>query len=200
MCVATVCNSYLQASDGFSRIYPIPSLLRPSLQVIFTSAIKHWHTLMSNSTKVVDDAFSEKIVSDVKIAVHISVIAEPETIGQKQWGNHCDRVTMTPQARWPTISTSVSGIPPDVWDRFYAAADRKGVTGREAMEEAILDLSSDLDVGATIVWPQPTQGKRRSIEVHDSIRSTLRTIMTTTLLRQNVIVLAAMQRWLAKKR
>jgi hypothetical protein len=44
---------------------------------------------------------------------------------------------MSPQARWPLITTSVSGILPETWQAFKKQAESQGFTYRDAMETAI---------------------------------------------------------------
>jgi hypothetical protein len=118
-------------------------------------------------------------------------------IGQNESGIFC-RNRMAPQARWPLVQTSVSGITPDVWKAFYSRADVLNLTIRNAVEDAMLGLVKAVDNGEAIVWPHPRHGRTRTIQMHEQVLAEVQRLMTTLDLRQNVIVLAAIQRWLEK--
>jgi hypothetical protein len=73
------------------------------------------------------------------------------------------------------------------------------MTNREAIEEAIRDLSLAHTAGANLEWPHTTDGKTQSIEMHDSIHQELKALCKKTRLRQNVVLLASIRRWLQKR-
>jgi hypothetical protein len=106
---------------------------------------------------------------------------------------------MSPQNRWPTIATSISGIDPAVWTAFHARAIAKNMTNREAIEEAIRDLSLAHSAGTNLDWPHTTGGKAQSVEMHNSIHQELKALCKKTKLRQNVVLLTSIKRWLEKE-
>jgi hypothetical protein len=103
---------------------------------------------------------------------------------------------MSPQSRWPTIATSISGIDPAVWTAFHARAIGKNMTNREAIEEAVRDFSLAHAAGVDLEWPHTTGGKAQSVEMHDSIYRELKALCKKTKLRQNVVILASIKRWM----
>jgi hypothetical protein len=106
---------------------------------------------------------------------------------------------MSPQSRWPTVATSVSGIAPALWKAFHARASARNLTNREALEEAIRELSVAHASGRDIEWPHTTGGKAQTVEMHDSIYQELKALCKKTKLRQNVVLLTAIKRWMRKK-
>ena len=106
---------------------------------------------------------------------------------------------MSPQGRWPIIATSISGIDPAVWTAFRARAAARDMTNREAVEEAIRDLSLAHTAGANLEWLHTADGKAQSIEMHDSIHQELKALCKKTRLRQNVVLLTSIRRWLEKR-
>jgi hypothetical protein len=105
---------------------------------------------------------------------------------------------MSPQARWPLITTSVSGILPETWQAFKKQAESQGFTYREAMETAIRDIAEASRSGEVIVWPHPKPAKSRAVQIHHEVQELLHQLMKELGLKQNVIVLEAMARWLKK--
>jgi hypothetical protein len=105
---------------------------------------------------------------------------------------------MSPQARWPLITTSVSGILPETWQEFKRQADSQGFTYREAMEAAIRDIAAASRSGENIVWPHPKSARSRPVQLHHEVQELLHQLMSELGLKQNVIVLGAMMRWLER--
>jgi hypothetical protein len=105
---------------------------------------------------------------------------------------------MSPQARWPAIGTSISGLPPERWEAFHRHAEDSGMTYREAMEAAVADLAAAVKAGEDIIWPHATGGKKHPIQIHHEAHDAVKAIMAQTKMRQNVVFLAAMERWVAK--
>jgi hypothetical protein len=73
------------------------------------------------------------------------------------------------------------------------------MTNREAIEEAIRDLSLAHSAGTNLDWPHTTGGKAQSVEMHDSIHQELKALCKKTKLRQNVVLLTSIKRWLEKE-
>ena len=73
------------------------------------------------------------------------------------------------------------------------------MTNREAVEEAIRDLSLAHTAGANLEWLHTADGKAQSIEMHDSIHQELKALCKKTKLRQNVVLLTSIRRWLEKR-
>jgi hypothetical protein len=105
---------------------------------------------------------------------------------------------MSPQARWPAIGTTISGLPPETWEAFHRHAEDKGITYREAMETAVAELAQAVQAGETIIWPHATGGKKHPIQIHHEAHDTVKAIVEQTKMRQNVVFLAAMERWMRK--
>jgi hypothetical protein len=105
---------------------------------------------------------------------------------------------MTPQSRWPLVTTSVSGIGPEIWESFRKRADATGVTYREAIEAAIHDLITDVQEDRQIIWYPPQPGGPFPFQIHEKVREELRALVKKVNYRQNVVLLTAIQRWLEK--
>jgi hypothetical protein len=73
------------------------------------------------------------------------------------------------------------------------------MTNREAIEEAIRDFSLAHTAGVGLEWPHTTGGKAQSVEMHDSIYQELKALCKKTKLRQNVVLLASIKRWMEKQ-
>jgi hypothetical protein len=106
--------------------------------------------------------------------------------------------TMSPQARWPVIGTSVSGIAAETWEAFHMKAEKDGLTYRKAMEAAITDLAAAVRSGEKIEWPHATGGPKKPLQIHYQAHGEVKVIMALTKMRQNVVFLAAIERWTAK--
>ena len=105
---------------------------------------------------------------------------------------------MSPQARWPIIGTSVSGIAAKTWEAFHKKAEDAGLTYREAMEAANTDLAAAVRSGEKINWPHATGGPKKPLQIHYETHGEVKAIMALTKMRQNVVFLAAIERWTAK--
>lgn len=122
-----------------------------------------------------------------------------------------------PQRRWPIITTSISGIPPEVWTQFKSKADERGVSFRLAMEEAIRNLAKQVGDGGRQKWDIPTTNfyfamdksnfagmfrlhtttaKGHPVQMHHEVRDVLHQIVKTTGYKQNIVVLNAMVWWI----
>jgi len=64
------------------------------------------------------------------------------------------------------------------------------------MEAAIQALAVSVKSGEDIPWPPTKRGKVEVIRTHETIHNELKALVKETGYRQNVVVLAAMQRWL----
>jgi plastocyanin len=104
-----------------------------------------------------------------------------------------------PQSRWPIITTSISGIPKDVWDRFKKTADGRGVTDREAAEAAIGELAAAVKVGERIEWQPAKSAPPHSLRAHEDMWAEVAALTESTGFRQNVVIMTAMLRWLEKE-
>lgn len=106
---------------------------------------------------------------------------------------------MSPQARWPVIGTSVSGIAAETWDAFHQQAERAGLTYREAIEVAVRDLAAAVRAGEAMTWPHATGGKKRPVQIHHEAHDEVKAVVALTKMRQNVVFLAAIERWMKKE-
>lgn len=106
--------------------------------------------------------------------------------------------SMLPQARWPIIGTSVSGIAAETWEAFHKKAENTGLTYREAMEAAIADLAAAVRSGEKINWPHATGGPKKPLQIHYEAHGEVKVITALTKMRQNVVFLAAIERWTTK--
>jgi len=106
---------------------------------------------------------------------------------------------MSPQARWPLIQISVSGFAPATWDDFRDMTERLRVTVRAALEEAIGDLVRDVEAGKAITWPHTKSGKSHTLQLHEKMHLELQRMVRDLGYRQNVIVIAAIERWMAQR-
>jgi hypothetical protein len=102
------------------------------------------------------------------------------------------------QRRWPTITTSISGIAPEQWEGFKARAKARGMTFQAATEAAIGNLAEAIAQGEPISWPHAMGGKVHPVQMHHEVRDVMHWIVKQTGHRQNVVVLAAMLRWMER--
>lgn len=123
-------------------------------------------------------------------------IAHTDGLVQKDW--KIRPVRTMPQNRWPVITTSISGIGKDVWNRFKNTADTRGITDREAAEEAIRDLSAAVEKGDKIEWQPAKTGSPHSVRAHEEVWSEIQALTEKTGFRQNVLILTAITRWMEK--
>jgi hypothetical protein len=106
--------------------------------------------------------------------------------------------TLMPQERYPHLTTSISGIGDDEWTAFDARAKQKGITKREALEEAIRNLVADMKDGRNINWIPSKIAKSRPVKIHADALDNARKIGSELDLRINVVMLTAMHRWVKK--
>jgi hypothetical protein len=125
--------------------------------------------------------------------------------------------TAMPQRRWPIITTSISGIAPEVWTQFKSKADERGLTFRLAMEEAIRNLAKKVAEGERQTWEIPgtdlylavdksnlagmfrlhtTTAKSHPIQMHYEVRDILQDVVKTTGYKKNIVILNAMAWWI----
>ena len=104
----------------------------------------------------------------------------------------------TPRSRWPIVATSIPGIAPETWQAFKARADERGMADREAMEAAILELAGAVRAGGDVAWPHSRKAPLHTLRTHEAVKARLREIVDETGLKQSVVVLAALRRWMAK--
>jgi hypothetical protein len=105
-------------------------------------------------------------------------------------------VRSMPQTRWPIVTTSISGIAPEIWEAFKMRADEASITDREAMEAAINALAEAVRAGKNVNWPHTKHAPLHSIRTHESVKAKLKTLVKQTGLKQSVVVLAAMKLWM----
>ena len=103
-----------------------------------------------------------------------------------------------PQSRWPIITTSISGIGTEIWKQFKATADARGVSDREAAEEAICELAGSVERGEAVVWEPVKAGPPHSVRAHEAVWAEVQAMVGKTGYRQNVVILTAFKRWIAK--
>jgi hypothetical protein len=119
-------------------------------------------------------------------------------LGQKH--KEISPVGLMPQARWPVVTTSASGVTSELWDAFKARADELNMTDREAMEEAIRDVVAAARAGEAVDWPHPTGPLTRPIRIHEEVLNEARALRKELGYKLNVVMLAAMKRWIKKER
>lgn len=107
---------------------------------------------------------------------------------------------MSPQKRYPHITTSISGINADEWKALHAMAQEEGVTNREALERAVRSLVADIKNGREIVWRPSKVAPRKAVKIHADVLEEARKIGNQLDLRINVILGTAIYRWLNKPR
>ena len=107
-------------------------------------------------------------------------------------------MSLMPQNRWPIITTSVSGIRPEIWDRFKTAAEERGLTHREAAEEAIRDLAAAFAADGVDRWEPTSRSKAHSVRAHTDRWDEIHAIVGKTGFHQSVVIQTAMKRWLDK--
>jgi hypothetical protein len=105
---------------------------------------------------------------------------------------------MTPQPRWPDLSTSVSGITPEDWDRFKNRARLDGVKYRDALEMAIVDLAAAIRRGDKIDWQPSRSAPSRAVRMHADTRDLINDLVKESGYKQNVIVGTAMDYWISR--
>lgn len=103
---------------------------------------------------------------------------------------------MSPQERYPHITTSISGIAVDEWKALSEKARREGITNKEALERAIRSVVADMKDGKDIAWRPSKVAPRKPIKIHDDILEEVKIIGNQLDLRINVIVSTAIYRWL----
>src|SRR3954454_1143856 len=104
------------------------------------------------------------------MAGQMTRVARGSGLRQNRWWDlHFGRM-MTPQSRWPLVTTSVSGIGPEIWESFRKRADATGVTYREAIEAAIHDLITDVQEDRQIIWYPPQPGGPFPFQIHEKVR------------------------------
>lgn len=107
---------------------------------------------------------------------------------------------LMPQTRWPVVTTSASGVTSELWDAFKARADELNMTDREAMEEAIRDVVAAARAGEPVEWPHPMGPLTRAIRIHEEVLNEARALRKDLGYKLNVVLLAAMTRWMKKER
>jgi hypothetical protein len=120
----------------------------------------------------------------------------------KKLARSCLGTSMT-QRRWPIITTSISGIPPEMWEAFKTCAAGRDKTFREALEDAISRLEVAVTLGSPVIWPHIKKKDKDApashpVQMHDDVRQVMRGLVERTGYKQNIVVLAAMQRWMEK--
>jgi hypothetical protein len=85
-----------------------------------------------------------------------------------------------------------------MWEVFKKRAEARGVTFREAMEAAIRNLADAVKLEAPVIWPHTKTGKSHPIQMHFEVRDVMHGLVEQTGYKQNIVVLAAMQRWMEK--
>jgi len=121
------------------------------------------------------------------------------------------------QRRWPIITTSISGVRPEIWAKFKSDADRRGLTFRLALEEAIRQLSekikersgqqidvpnTDFYIGfeqsniAGLFRARTTTAKPHPVQMHHEVRDILGEIAQATGYKRNIVILNAMMWWM----
>src|SRR5690242_15152272 len=80
-------------------------------------------------------------------------------------------------ARWPDISTSISGVPEALSDAAKTLADQRGLTLKALYTEAIEALLADLEKGDEVVWPatRPGVGQPYAIRIDNDVLERMRT-------------------------
>jgi len=86
-------------------------------------------------------------------------------------------VRPTPRSRWPIVATSIPGIAPETWQAFKARADARGMTDREAMEAAILELAEAVRAGEDHAWPHPRKAPLHTFRTHGAVKARLRELV-----------------------
>jgi hypothetical protein len=120
------------------------------------------------------------------------------------------------QKRWPLVSTSVSGIAPEVWQRFKEEAAGRGLTFRDAIEQAIRDFARRVEADrneeinnsrldyyfrlqpsySTGLFRLHSTGARsHPVQMHHEVLNLVRKIIVETGHKQNAVVLNAMMWW-----
>jgi hypothetical protein len=125
-------------------------------------------------------------------------VASNGGIGINDSGN-CRRNPMSPQARWPLMQISVSGIAPELWDAFRDMNEKMGITVRSAIEEAVSALSKEVSEGQSVVWPHPKAGRSHTVQMHESVHVEIQRMARELGYKQNIIIIAAIDRWMAAK-
>src|SRR5690242_5415861 len=101
-------------------------------------------------------------------------------------------------ARWPDISTSISGVPEALSDAAKTLADQRRVTLKELYTQAIEALLADLERGEEVVWPatRPGVGQPYAIRVNADILKRMRAACDAYQTRRTNFFLAAVSRYL----
>src|SRR3954453_9114343 len=79
------------------------------------------------------------------------------------------QMPMSPQERYPHLTTSISGIDADEWKALHAMAQAEGLTNREALERAVRSLVADIKDGKEIVWRPSKVAPRKAIKIHADV-------------------------------
>src|SRR5690349_7493452 len=103
-------------------------------------------------------------------------------------------------ARWPDISTSISGVPEALSDAAKTLADQRDMTLKELYTEAIETLLADLEKGDEVVWPatRPGVGQPYAIRVNADILEQMRAACDRHQTRRTNFFLAAVSRYLGR--
>lgn len=109
-----------------------------------------------------------------------------------------DSVSAMPQPRWPIITTSISGIPAEFWHKFKHTAKERGLTHREAAEEAIRDLSAAVASGQEVHWEPLKTGAPHSLRAHEERWAEVAALVEKSEYRQSVVIMTALKRWIDK--
>lgn len=102
------------------------------------------------------------------------------------------------QARWPSISTSVSGISPEDWDLFKAKARRDKVQYGTALEQAIADLATAARRGDDVDWQPVKIAPSKGIRIHADTWNEVNKLVEEFGYKQNVVFATALHMWTIK--
>src|SRR3954463_4926125 len=103
-------------------------------------------------------------------------------------------------ARWPDISTSISGVPESLTDAAKSLADQRGQTLKALYTEAIEGLLTDLEKGDEVVWPatRPNVGQPYAIRIDNDVLERMRAACDAHHTRRTNFFLAAVSRYLGR--
>jgi hypothetical protein len=103
-----------------------------------------------------------------------------------------------PQDRWPIVTTSVSGIPDEVWHAFRRAAEIRGISHQDAIGQAVRSLEAEARSGRAIVWKPAKTAPSQPIKMHTDVRDLIWSLADCHDFKQNVVVMTAITNWLAR--
>jgi hypothetical protein len=103
-----------------------------------------------------------------------------------------------PQDRWPIVTTSVSGIPEEVWHAFRRAAETKGLSYQDAIDQAVRSLEAEVRSGRAIAWKPPRTAPSQPIKMHSDVRDLIWSLADRYDFKQNVVVMTAITDWVSR--